>query len=237
MTSDQGGRYGDPTGRPEGGSEPPPENRPGPPPPQGWQAPPPQQGWYAPPQGWQPPPGQQWPGYGAPPPPPPPPPPGSAERPVTVRAGIGAFVATVVLGLVGTAVGFANFDRIREQAVDRAGAGLSGDERETAREIADLVVQFSLVAGLLFTAVYLLVVWFAWQGRNWARVVLWVLGGLAVLSGLAGMGGGGTGVGYLDGLNTFSLLFTLAGVVLLALAPSNEWYRYKRWQRSTGQRA
>ncbi|WP_155858861.1 hypothetical protein [Candidatus Blastococcus massiliensis] len=154
---------------------------------------------------------------------------------MTVRAGIGAFVATVVLGLVASVVMYANWDEISSEAIRQAGAGLSGSERETAEEVAELVVQFALVAGLLFTAVFLVFLWFAWRGRNWARVVLWVLGGLSILSGFAGMGGGGTGVGYVDGLNLFSWLLTLAGVVLLALQPSNEWYRYMRWLRDTGQ--
>lgn len=231
MTSDQGGRYGEPTG---GSGEPPPQGWNAPPPPQGWNAPPPPQGWNAPPPppGWQPP-GQQWPGYGAYVPPPPP---GSPEPPLTVRAGIGAFVATVVLGLVASVVMYFNWDQILDEAIAQAGVGLTGSERETAQDVAEIVVQFSLVVGALFTAVYLLFVWFAWRGRNWARVVLWVLGGLSILSGFAGMGGGGTGVGYIDGLNVFSWLLTLAGVVLLALQPSNEWYRYMGWQRRYGPR-
>ncbi|MBN1095676.1 hypothetical protein JKP76_06295 [Blastococcus sp. TML/C7B] len=152
-----------------------------------------------------------------------------------MRAGIGAFVATVVLGLVAAAVMYANWDQILDEAIARAGAGLSGSERETAQDVAEIVVQFSLVIGVVFTAVYLLVIWFAWRGRNWARVVLWVLGGLSILSGTAGLGGG-TGVGYVDGLNVFSWLLTLAGVVLLALQPSNAWYRYTGWQRRYGPR-
>lgn len=190
-------------------------------------------------QGWNPPPPppQQWPGYapapsaptghGAPAP---------MERPVTVRAGLGAFVATTVLGIVSAVVSYANWDTVIGTALDRAGAGLSGSERETAMEVAEAVVEIGLVVGLIFSAVYLMFVWFAWQGRNWARVVLWVLGGLALVSSGAGLGSGGMGVGYLDGLNLFSLLLTLAGVVLLALKPSNDWYRYRGWLRATGQR-
>lgn len=191
----------------------------------------PGQGWNAPP-----PPPPQYPGYapapsaptgfGAPAP---------VERPVTVRAGIGAFVATTVLGLVSSVVLWLNWDTVVDRGLAEAGAGLSGEERETALEIAELAIQVGLVVGLLFTAVYLLFLWFAWQGRHWARVVLWVLGGLSVASGLASLGGPGTGIGYLDGLGIFSLLITLAGIVLLALKPSNDWYRYRRWLRATGQ--
>ncbi len=248
MTSDQGGRYGEPTGRPEDGAEsPPPQGwgAPPPPPPQGWTtppqpppgwgAPPPPQGWNAPPPpGWQPQDQQQWAGYGAPYVPPPPP--GSTEPPLTVRAGIGAFVATVVLGVVASLVMLANWDQILDEAIAQAGVGLSGSERASAEEIAEIVVPFSLVLGALFTALYLLVLWFAWRGRNWARVVLWVLGGLSVVSGFASLGGGGTGVSYIDSLNVFSWLLTLAGVVLLALQPSNQWYRHMAWVRTYGPR-
>lgn len=191
----------------------------------------PGQDWNAPP-----PPPQQWSGYapapaaptghGAPP---------AMERPVSVRAGLGAFVATVVLGVVSSAVMFANWEAIVDEAIRQADAGLSGAEADTAREFAELGVQVGLVIGLIFTAVYLLFLWFAWQGRNWARVVLWVLGGLSIVSGVATLGVGGTGVGYVDGLSLFSLLLTIAGVVLLALKPSNEWYRYRGWLRATGQ--
>lgn len=247
MTSDQGGRHGEPTGRPDDGPDAPPQgwNAPpqgwnAPPPPPGWQAPPPE-GWNAPPppQGWNappPPPGwqpqeQQWGGYGGYVPPPPP---GSEDPPVTVRAGLGAFVATVVLGVVASLVMLANWDQILDEAIAQAGVGLSGSERESAEQIAEIVVPFSLALGAVFTALYLLVLWFAWRGRNWARVVLWVLGGLSAVSGFASLGGGGTGVSYIDSLNVFSWLLTLAGVVLLALRPSNEWYRYMSWHRTYG---
>ena len=39
----------------------------------------------------------------------------------------------------------------------------------------------------------------------------------------------------LQTLGIFQLLITVVAVVLLALKPSNEWYRYRRWLRATGQ--
>jgi hypothetical protein len=80
--------------------------------------------------------------------------------------------------------------------------------------------------------------WFAWNGRNWARIVLWVLGGLSVVSGLFSLGGAGaTGQnGFLTAIGFFQLLLVIAGIVLLALKPSNEWYRYQSWRRATAQR-
>ena len=66
---------------------------------------------------------------------------------------------------------------------------------------------------------------FAWKGRNWARIVLWVLGGLSVLFSLLG-------AGALGFLGILGLLLTIAGIVLLALKPSSDWYRAETQRRN-----
>jgi hypothetical protein len=208
MTSNEGGYQG---GRPGGSGD------------QG-------QGWNAPPA-----PPAQYPGYalapsaptgyGAP---------KALERPVTVRAGLGAFIATLVLGLVSAIVTFAQFDDLVQAALAAQGSdvelGVIGEDVVRTTLIA------AVVFGLLLTALQLMFIWFAWNGRNWARIVLWVLGGLGVAGGLVGFVSPQPGMpGYLVGLSVFSFLLTVAGIVLLALKPSNEWYRYRGWLRATGQ--
>ena len=47
--------------------------------------------------------------------------------------------------------------------------------------------RIGIVIGFVFIAVYGLFVWFAWQGHNWARIVLWVLAGLGIVCGLVGL--------------------------------------------------
>lgn len=226
MTSDQGGRYGEPTGRPEGGSDAPQGwNAP---PPQGWNAPPPPQGWNAPPPpGWQPQ-GQQWGGSGAPYAPPPPP--GSAERPLTVRAGIGAFVVNFVLGLVVSLVSFADIDQLVQEAAR------STNDPDITEEVLRTAILVGAVIGLVLVVLHALFIWWAWRGRNWARVTLWVLGGLNVLAGLATLGSDTAGTDFLSTLSVFQLLALAAGIVLLALQPSNQWYRYMSWERTYGPR-
>jgi hypothetical protein len=153
------------------------------------------------------------------------------ERPTTVRAGIGAFVASLVLGLIAQIVVFADMDTLIAQA--RAAA--PADQQLTDNVIrAGLVL--GAVVGLVFVALDALFIWFAWRGRNWARIVLWVLGGLGVAGGLVSLAGGTSQSGFLTSLSVFQLLLTIAGIVLLALKPSNEWYRFRSWQRATGQR-
>jgi hypothetical protein len=39
----------------------------------------------------------------------------------------------------------------------------------------------------------------------------------------------------LTALGVFELIFDAAAIVLLALNPSNEWFRFRSWQRATRQ--
>ncbi|MGY1693034.1 hypothetical protein [Geodermatophilus sp. SYSU D01105] len=200
----------------------------------------PQQGWQTPPQGWQPPPPQGWqappPGqYGYTPAPSAPgwEPPPAPERPTTVRVGIGAFLATLILGVISSLVQFSDLDGLVAETV-----AVANDPALTEDVVrASLVV--GAVIGLLLVALEALFIWFAWNGRNWARVVLWVLGGLSVLFGLTALGGAAGGVagsGFLDSLSVFTLLLTVVGIVALAMKPSNEWYAAVGRRRAAGLR-
>ena len=236
MTAGQG-PYGDPTG--QGGS-------PGQPEPQGWGSPQGQQPYGQPPYG-QGPYGQQpygqppYPGYGAAPSAPsgygaPAP----VERPVTVRAGIAAFVASIVISLVSQLVSVLNMDTLTDLATAESGLGdLSPEEAEMAAAVGDTFGTFGLILGLISTGVFALFVWFAWRGQNWARIVLWVLAGLGLVGGLIGAGlSSSFGVPTLPVLTVLGwieMLLDAVGIVLLALKPSNEWYRYRGWLRATGQ--
>jgi hypothetical protein len=188
----------------------------------------PRQEWTAPPS---PPPGQ-YPGfhpapaapggYGAPP---------AMERPATVRFGIGAFVASLILGVISSILTFADIDEIVARSLAQSGT----DVQVSEATVRSLVVVSGVVA-LVFVALEVLFLLFAWKGRNWARIVLWVLGGLGVAFGLLGLAGDSAVDGFLEAIGFCQLLLTAAGIVLLALKPSNEWFRYRGWQRATAQR-
>ena len=169
-------------------------------------------------------------GYGAPTP---------VERPVTVRAGIGAFVGSIVLSLVAQVITLLNLDTLTDLAANQAGGDLSREEAELAATMGDTFGTLGVVVGLVFTGVFALFVWFAWRGHNWARIVLWVLAGLGIVFGIIGAAVGSSfGVETLPVLTFLGwveMLFDAVAVVLLALAPSNEWFRYRGWLRATGQ--
>jgi hypothetical protein len=206
MTSGQGGQGG------WGGQEPP----------QGWQ--PPQQGWQAPPGQYGYSPAPSAPGWEPPPAP---------ERPTTVRVGVGAFIATLILGVISSLVQFSDVDGLVADAV-----AVSNDPALT-EDVVRAGLVLGAVIGLLIVALEALFIWFAWKGRNWARIVLWVLGGLGVLFGLTALGGAAGGVagsGFLDSLSVISLLLTVVGIVALGMKPSNEWYAAVGRRRAAGLR-
>jgi hypothetical protein len=153
------------------------------------------------------------------------------ERPFAVRAGIGAFMANLILGVIGSIITFTMLDTLVAQALAAENVDLTVDD-----EVLRSAVVVGAVIGLVFVGLQAMFIWFAWQGRNWARIVLWVLGGLAVVSGLASLGmATAPSTGFLTALSWFNLVLVIAGIVLLAQKPANEWYRYRGWLRATGQ--
>jgi hypothetical protein len=166
------------------------------------------------------------PGYGQPPPEP-------KERPLTVRAGIGAFMASFLIGIGSSVVQAINPQDV-PVTVDPQFQQETGIDPEAFAEAAQQgATTFALVVSLFFAAVYLLFIWFAWKGQNWARIVLWVLSGLSlaftpVTFGVLGNLLPSSQVALL----VFQLIATLVGVVLLAMKPSSEWYASEKWRRA-----
>lgn len=202
-------------------------------------------GQSGPPPGWGPehggpspygPPPGQWPPY-APAPPLPPPTfdgPTPTERPLTVRAGLGGFLGSIVLSAISGLVTFLNWDVILADSLAKLRA--QGQLSATTLKVeADFGLVIGITVAVLSVALYGLFVWFAWRGRNWARIVLWVLGGLGLIGGLLTLGGSASPVPFLNGLNVFRMLLLAVGVVALGLKPSNEWFRYQGWLRATRQ--
>ena len=236
MTSGQGGSSGEPTGQPPGGRPdretppaggypPAPERGPegGPPAPPGY----PQAPGYPPaPSGGYGPAPSAPPGWGAQAPAP-------VERPTAVKVGIGAFMAGLILGLITVIMTFSDLDGRIADALQQARA--SGSDVQLTRDAARAAAIAVGIIQLVFVALEAMFIWFAWNGRNWARIVLWVIGGFGIVGGLFGLAAGTATSGFLGGLSIFQFLLVLVGVIALALRPANEWYRYRKWARATGQ--
>ncbi|MBA3338331.1 MAG: hypothetical protein H0T54_01015 [Geodermatophilaceae bacterium] len=168
-------------------------------------------------------------GYGAgggmPPPPPgwgAPPPPQALARPTTVTYALIALVANMVFGLISAILIFSNRDAYLQQAF--RDAGLDPTTTAAASDFIDAGYRVGAIIGLIFVAIWALIVWFAWKGHNWARIVIWVFGGLSLIGVFTAFS---SPVGIVVVLNVVNLLLVLAAVVMLALKPSNDWYRYQ----------
>ncbi|WP_347058264.1 hypothetical protein ABC795_16470 [Blastococcus sp. HT6-30] len=159
------------------------------------------------------------------------------ERPLAVRAGLGAFLAALVLSAVAGIATVLNWEDFLDWTLAQEGTGLDdpGLEGVDVEQFAELALQISIAVGVLMLLLQALFLWFAWQGRNWARIVLWVLGGLTLLTAPFSAGSSGP-LPFVTTLTWFQIALTAAGVVLLAAKASNDWYRFRKWQLATGQR-
>ena len=61
------------------------------------------------------------------------------------------------------------------------------------------------------------------KGRNWARIVTWVIAGLSLLSFVSTAVGDNPGLS--KALGAVGALLDLGIIVLLAMGPSNEYFR------------
>lgn len=174
------------------------------------------------------------------PPPPyaaPPPVPGSqpqGPRPTTVTAAAGLLVGEAVLLLISGIYSFISRDAVQDATdkylQDQGTAAPSGAEGiQTAASV------FGIVLGLAFAAAFVALAFGVLRGANVARIITWVVAGLAMCC--FGFGSiyqvvGGTGDFLPSGYRTVTTIISvlqLIGyigiVVLLALPASNAFFR------------
>ena len=134
-------------------------------------------------------------------------------------------IASVVIGVLGAIITFASGDAIKD-SIRQGDPTLTQDQVNSAYS---LIVGTAVVFGLVFAVLYLLLAWQVRKGKNWARIVTWVLAGLGVLGGLLGLFGDGTGLE--KALNVVQLLIAIGIIVLLTRRPANEYFAAMRGPR------
>lgn len=156
-------------------------------------------------------------------PPAPPPPQGWAEpqrgpRPRTVRNAVLLMLVQVAVSLVSLIVLFATRDQLKQQIRDNT--------PNATTSTVNAAIAVAVVVAIVLIVLYTLLAVQVDRGRNWARVVTWVLAGLGILSGLVGLGQ--PEPGFSRALRVIGLLVQIGIVVLLALAPSHPYFRARR---------
>ena len=132
----------------------------------------------------------------------------------------------VAFGVISAIIAFASGDAIKD-SIRNNDPSLSQDQIDSAYRLG---VGVAVVFGLIFAVLYILLAIQVRKGKNWARIVTWVLAGLGVLSGLLGLfAGTSTGVEKIVGV--VLLLIDIAIIVLLARKPANEYFAAMRGPR------
>ncbi len=169
---------------------------------------PPEQAGYASPYGSPMPPAQ----YAAAPTPAGPPP----------KAVVNAFrimIARAILGVLGLFIVVATKSSLRDAVAKKFPDYSTAKVNSTVNGL----VAAAIVIGLVFALLYVLLALQVRKGKNWARIITWILAGLGLLSVLTALAtpaaGASRGLSLLDGL------IDLAIIVLLLQKDSNAYFR------------
>ncbi|MGH3770778.1 MAG: hypothetical protein ACRDRW_05185 [Pseudonocardiaceae bacterium] len=155
-----------------------------------------------------------------------PPPPGDysagqvplrAPRPQEVEISFWLWIAILVLGVVGAV---AVYSQIRAETIAQVLAQNPAADQSTIESFTTAAFVIGIV---LVVAAELLFVFLMRGGRNWARIVLAVFGGLSVPFGLIGLA---SGAGSVTGL--LQLLLLIGAIVTMFLPAANAWFRPQR---------
>ncbi|MBV9729768.1 MAG: hypothetical protein JO309_10285 [Pseudonocardiales bacterium] len=142
------------------------------------------------------------------------------SRPKEVEISFWLWIATFVLGVVGSIIAY---NQVRAETIDRALAQNPAVDQSTVESVTTAAFVIGIVVGLLVVAAELVFMFLMRGGRNWARIVLAVLGGVGVLFGLMGLAiGMGSGIGVLQ------LLLLIGAIVTMFLPASNAWFQPRR---------
>lgn len=148
-----------------------------------------------------------------------PPPATTGPAPAPVQNAVRLMFARAALSVLGVIAALATKDTLREDLRQR-NPGASADRLET---LVNAAITIGIIVGIVFIVLYLLLALQVRKGKNWARIVTWVLAGLGVFGGLTSLLQDAPAVSRIVSL--IGGLLDLAIIVLLAQRPSNEFFR------------
>ena len=150
--------------------------------------------------------------YGAPPRPVGPPP--SSVVNATRLMFVGA-----ALGVIGLIVLLASKSSLRDD-IARRNPDYDAHKVDT---VVNAAVGIGITFGVIFIVLYVLLALQVQKGKNWARIITWVLAALGVLSALSSLAQTNTGGSRVTSL--IGGVIDLAIIILLAQKPSNDYFR------------
>ncbi|MGI9064673.1 MAG: hypothetical protein ACR2FQ_12825 [Pseudonocardiaceae bacterium] len=147
--------------------------------------------------------------------------PSPGQPPKEVELSFRLWIASIVVSLLGSILTFATIDDIRQQTIDDTLASTPGADPQFIENTVNVGLIVGLVFGLALLALEVFFIVKMRAGRNWARIVLTVLGALGVISGLFSLGQPGL-TALTSGL---SALILIAAIVTMYLPGAAPWFR------------
>lgn len=142
-----------------------------------------------------------------------------APAPSTVRNTVGIMLVRAGLGVIGIIVVLATKDSLKKAILKK------NPTADTARlnTLLNTAITVGVVIGIIFIVLYVLLALQVRKGKNWARIVTWVLAGLGVLSALGSLAQPEPALSRVVSL--IGGLLDLVIIVLLSQRPSNQYFR------------
>jgi hypothetical protein len=155
-----------------------------------------------------------------------PPPAGRDPRsaPSTVRNAVRLMFVLAALGLIALIIVFANKNELRKAIAD-ANPGYDTTQLDNAVNVG---ITIGAVIGIVLIVLYVLLALQVRKGKNWARIVTWVLAGLGVLGSVTNLAQPQAALTKV--VAGVELVLYVVLIVLLAMAPSNEYFRRPKFQ-------
>ena len=112
-----------------------------------------------------------------------PPPADPRNAPSTVQNAVRLMFGLAALGVIGLIIVFADKSALRT-AIENANPG---DDKTQIDSAVNTGIAVGAVIGIVLIVLYVLLALQVRKGKNWARIVTWVLAGLGVLGGVTNL--------------------------------------------------
>jgi hypothetical protein len=142
---------------------------------------------------------------------------GPAPAPVTNAVRL--MFVSVALSVLGLIVVLATKDSLKKDILKKH-TDYSATKLD---DVLNAAIVFAVVIGVVYIVLYVLLALQVGKGKNWARIVTWVLAGLGVLGALTTFSQPGTAANRV--LTVIGGLIDVAIIVFLMQKPSNEYFR------------
>lgn len=149
----------------------------------------------------------------------PPAPISGGPAPATVGNAVRLMMIRAALGVLGIIVVLATKSSLKKEILKH------NRSADAARldSLVNTAITVGIVVGIVFIVLYVLLALQVRNGRNWARIVTWVIAGLGVLSALSSLAQPEPALSRV--VSAISAILDIAIIVLLAQRPSNQYFR------------